>query len=199
MQSLPSALIGAGIGATLAVVLDPISGRRRRSLMQDKLRSAARQAGYAAGKAGRDLANRTRGAVASARNLGPDHSDPGDEILVERVRATMGHFVSHPHAIGVFAHGGRVVLQGPILADEVGYLLSAIEGVPGVWRVESQLEPHDVAGGIPSLQGGAPRARRGFLARAWSPASGVLAAVGGAGLAVLLAREIARTPVAIPE
>ena len=75
-----------------------------------------------------------------------------DDILIERVRAQLGRPVSHPRAIEVRAESGKVVLSGPILADEAEDLIQRISRIPGVRSIESQLEVHAEPGDIPSLQ-----------------------------------------------
>jgi hypothetical protein len=47
-----------------------------------------------------------------------------------------------------------VTLQGPILATEVHGLLHALAKVPGVAKVENQLEKHETPASLPLLQGG---------------------------------------------
>jgi hypothetical protein len=187
MRPLPSALLGAGIGATLAAVLDPSSGRRRRAFVQDKLVHMARRGSVVATRAGRDLAHRTKGVLATARQLGR-RSAVDDVIVAERVRATIGHFVSPPRAVQVIADRGTVLLEGRIPSSELEALLSAVEGVPGVLYVESRLEAGDA-----SAQSSRPR-----RSRRWSRRAGAWAAVGGVGvLAVaVVARALAEAEAA---
>jgi hypothetical protein len=175
MQPIPSALVGAGVGAIFAIVLDPVSGRRRRALMQEKVLRVARRGSRTASKAGRDVAHRAKGVLAAARHVGPE-SAVDDAVLVERVRATMGHFASHPQAISVVAHRGTIVLEGQILAGEVDQVIDAIEGVPGVSRVENRLDTRETRG----------KTRQESRQRRWFPSVGAIAAVGGAGLAAIL-------------
>jgi len=52
----------------------------------------------------------------------------------------------------VRAESGRVILSGPILADEADDLIRRISRVPGVRSIESQLDLHADAGDDPSLQ-----------------------------------------------
>jgi hypothetical protein len=66
----------------------------------------------------------------------------------------MGRYTSHPSAIEVMANNGRITLRGNILATEVQPIVSAVKTVPGVKRVENQLQVHEKAANIPDLQGG---------------------------------------------
>ena len=58
---------GLALGATLAYLLDPDRGGRRRALLRDKARHATRSISEAAETSARDIANRSRGASASLR------------------------------------------------------------------------------------------------------------------------------------
>jgi uncharacterized membrane protein len=108
-----------------------------------------------------------------------------DDVLAERVRAELGRFVSHPHAIQVDVTEGRVTFRGPILKAEVKRLLRAIEHVRGVRDVVSALEEHKEAGSVPALQGGGapPLPQPEIWQREWSPTTRVLVGTSAAALA----------------
>jgi len=108
-----------------------------------------------------------------------------DEVLVERVRARLGHVVSHPRSIEVTANQGRVTLRGPVLAREVDDLLRAVASVRGVSGVENRLEVHPQPGDVPGLQGKGrrPEPPLELLQRNWSPATRLLAGTTGGVLA----------------
>ena len=65
-----------------------------------------------------------------------------DDKLVHRIRARVAHEVAHPHAIDISVRDGCVIVRGPIQAQEVDALLSAVRSVRGVRNVESRLEVH---------------------------------------------------------
>jgi uncharacterized membrane protein len=115
------------------------------------------------------------------------HEPVEDDVLTERVRAKLGRLVSHSHAVEVSAANGVVTLKGPILKREAGGLVRAIARVPGVCDVVDQLESHEQAGNVPSLQGGrAPVGDRPDVLQAnWAPAT--RAVVGTAGAALVAA------------
>jgi hypothetical protein len=69
----------------------------------------------------------------------------------------MGRYISHPHAVEVTAYAGVVTLTGNVLAHEVQPFIASVKSIPGVRRVENQLEAHEDAGNIPDLQGGKTR------------------------------------------
>jgi hypothetical protein len=145
-------LAGVGLGATLAFLLDPNRGARRRALVRDKAVWGTRRTGEALDATARDLANRSRGIVAATR--GRWSGQPvDDDRLVDRVRAKLGRVCTHAHAIDVEACDGEVTLRGPILSNEVDDVLATTGSVRGVEFVCNELEPHDSSDGIPSLQG----------------------------------------------
>lgn len=145
-------LLGLAIGAMVAFVADPQSGRRRRALARDQFIRAKRKTRDALDATGRDVANRTSGTMAALRGRWTSAA-VDDERLVERVRAVLGRVCSHPRAIDVDAVDGRVTLRGPILAGEMDNVLRKIGGVRGVADVANELELHESADGIPALQG----------------------------------------------
>lgn len=63
---LGSAGLGAGLGAGLMYLLDPQSGKRRRTVAKDKAVHAVKQGGTALGKKSRHLGNRGKGLVMEA-------------------------------------------------------------------------------------------------------------------------------------
>jgi uncharacterized membrane protein len=116
---------------------------------------------------------------------GENGVDVDDDVLVERVRPRLGRASSHLRAIDVLAWDGVVTLRGPILRHELKPVLRAVERVPGVRRVVSELDEHRQAGNIPALQGGstAAEAQPDVLQRNWSPSTRVVA--GGGALALV--------------
>jgi hypothetical protein len=88
----------------------------------------------------RDLSNRVQGFLAAQqRRLRSEH--PTDSLVRERVRSTMGHYVSHPHSIDVDVHQGCVTLQGQVPGRELRELVQGISQVPGVRDVVNHLQP----------------------------------------------------------
>jgi uncharacterized membrane protein/gas vesicle protein len=177
-------LAGAAVGAVAMYITDPETGRRRRALARDKVQHLVNKTGDAIQVTTRDLNNRVQGirAEASRRIIGtPSVSD--DQLLMERVRAKLGRAVSHPHAVKVEAHDGRVILSGPILTHEKEQLLKVVRDVPGVLDVQDNMEVHDTPDSIPSLQGGKPRQPLpSFMQDNWPPTLRAIATVGGGAL-----------------
>jgi hypothetical protein len=180
MNKASALLWGLAAGAGLMYFYDPDRGNRRRALLRDRMVRMRNDARDTLEAASRDLSNRSYGLWAELTSI--CSLDPvSDETLAARVRARMGHLISHPRAIQVTANQGRVTLSGPILASEVDTLLNGVAGVRGVMGVENRLEVH-AQPDIPSLQGHArrPQAECGFHPAQWSPGARLLAsAVGG--------------------
>ena len=179
-------LMSAAIGAAAMYFFDPKAGRRRRTRTRDKAQRAARKLRAAYDVTARDARHRAQGLQAMGRRLLRRDGEVSDEKLIGRVRAVLGRYVSHPHAVEVDAHEGEVSLAGPILQHEVAALLGAVKGVPGVRRVSNQLQAHKQPGNVSSLQGGVPRPGQRFelLQHNWSPAARL--AVGFVGLLLFL-------------
>jgi hypothetical protein len=176
------ALGAAAAGAVAMYALDPDMGRRRRALVRDRLVHAAHKTTDAVDTTSRDLTNRARGVVADIR--GRFHAaDVSDEVLAERVRARIGAVVGHGSAIDVGAENGRVVLTGPVLAEEIERLRRRVLAVRGVKVLDDRLEVHATPGNIPGLQG-RPRTPRGgevfeLWQENWSPTARLLTSLAG--------------------
>ncbi len=180
MQSRGALVTGLGIGAGLMYFLDPERGGRRRAVFRDKTAHVANRGGDALRAARRDLTARTSGTVARVR-AAFDRRAVDDRILVERVRAHLGHLVAHPRAVEVTAIDGVVTIRGPILQAEALRLLKALERLRGVRKVINLLQEHTDAAHVPALQGGSTS--RGARSFTWSPAVRAVAGATGTALA----------------
>lgn len=170
---------GAAIGAAAMYLSDPDRGRRRRALLRDKTISLANQAGDVLDITLHDLNNRMQGLFAEANRMLFHRNDWADDrVLVERVRAKIGRAMSHPHPVHVTARQGWIILSGPVLAHEKTPLLQAVKMVPGVAGIEDNLEVHENAEGMPSLQGEG-RQRQQRLQENWPPSLRAAALLGG--------------------
>jgi hypothetical protein len=187
---------GLGLGAGLMYLFDPDRGPRRRARIRSTVAAAQHRSTSAFGKAARDLNNRTAGVIAELRGA-MSREEVDDDVLVARVASKLGHVVSHPHAIGVTVEDGVVILEGPILADEIDLLLKTVRRVRGVRDVDDRLDMFEEAGNVPSLQGGRPRTgpRIDILQHNWSPATRALAGAAGGALVVygLARRDVVGT------
>ncbi len=173
----------AGLGAGSMYLLDPDRGKRRRAEIRNKAKHINRVAVQAVGKTERDLRNHLLGVVAGIGSL-VRSEEVADDVLQARIRSKLGRIVSHPHAIEVKVADGRVILTGPILADEVVPLVETISGTAGLKSIENLLELHENAADIPALQGGKRRGgeRFGPFKTSWSPTTRLVAGLAGGAL-----------------
>jgi osmotically-inducible protein OsmY len=149
------------LGAGLMYMLDPQRGRGRRALAMDKARSIVNRTGRTFRQVGQDLRNRTRGYAHEARGMVGAEDAVSAERLLQRVRAEMGHVVSHAGMIQVMTDNhGRVTLHGKVLAPEVDPLVACVKGVGGVTEVINLLavkntdqEMHEQEAGFGTPQG----------------------------------------------
>jgi gas vesicle protein len=187
-MSTRDVLAGAGIGAALAFMFDPAGGGRRRALARDKAVRAMRKTRDGLDATARDMAQRARGIAAASRGRWSNET-VDDGRLLERVRAKLGRACSHPRAIDVEVREGEVTLRGPILAGEVDDLLATAEAVRGVRAVVNELDPHEDASGIPSLQGEGRTAGPSLdiMQHNWAPATRALVTAGIVATGVYLA------------
>jgi hypothetical protein len=178
-------LTGVAIGAALSMLFDPVSGRRRRARVRDKVAKVTRRTREGIDVAGRDMANRARGVAAEARRA-VSSDEPDDRVLEARVRSELGRLVSHPGAISVDANEGTVTLRGAVLASEESALTTGVAGVHGVKNVVNALAVHEHADGVPALQGrgSRPGRRMDLLQPNWAPATRLLVGSAGSALAI---------------
>lgn len=175
-----SAGVGAGLGAGLMYLLDPQGGRRRRALARDKTVSALKTGGNTALKTGKNLGNRTKGLVHEAGSLLHRGGEVDDHVLCDRVRSKIGRIASHPSNIEVTSLDGRVKLLGSVPVSEADQLLATVAKVKGVKDVDCQLQFLENDDALHQGNGSS----RSRLARAWKPATLILAGTGGAALAI---------------
>jgi uncharacterized membrane protein len=175
-RSFTYATGGFLLGAGLNYFFDPVRGRRRRRRIGDLGAKLRRKERNLLDKASRDAAHRVHGVV--ERTVHPLSPAAPDQVIEGRVRAQLGHVLSHSHAIEVTVRDGTVALRGPILEREATEALHQVRQIAGVRDVIDQLERHPTADRIPSLQG-EPVSRRG---EQWTPAARGGAILGGAAL-----------------
>ena len=180
MNKLTSILAGIGLGAGLMYYFDPETGNRRRALTRDQFVSMKHQADDAIDVSIRDFRNRSKGLMAETAARLSSKETP-DWVLEERVRAEMGRSVRHSSAIEVRARDGNIVLQGPILADEVERMIQNVAKVHGVKNVKNQLDIHQEPGNIPALQGGSKEKikKAEWEQEFWSPSMRLISSVAG--------------------
>jgi hypothetical protein len=161
MTHFSSLCNGLGIGALGMYFLDPLRGRYRRALVRDRGARWMHDAQHALSVGWRDLEHRACGWLAKRRShLGS--TPASDATLQSRVRSKLGRAVSHPRAIEVTAHQGRIRLSGHLLAGELSCVLDCVRNIPGVTEIDNALQVHDDARDQPQLQGSTGRHSAGL-------------------------------------
>ncbi len=185
----------AAASATLAYLLDPERGKRRRAALRDKSVHGAVRLRDTAGKTIRDVEHRVQGLEARAKAAFDAEPIP-DYILTERLRSKLGRVVSHPHAVEITAKDGQITLSGSVLEAEVRDLLHLVNAERGVESVENRmkvLEGAAVPG--PEARGPRPAIRPDFMQENWAPATRLLASL--IGTAMLIGGARTRTAVGV--
>jgi len=145
-------LTGCGIGAFTMYLLDPGRGALRRSNIRDKFIRAGHVVADRADRQARNLANHAKGAIYEAQAKLRGRRVP-DEVLVERVRAQLGHVVSHPGSLDVRVDDGCIIVSGPVLAGELAKIQDRLQQTRGVCDFDLQVTEHLDTEDVPGLQG----------------------------------------------
>ena len=136
-----TALAIGAVGAAAAFFLDPVSGRRRRHMLRDKLSSAFRGARERASRRGRYLRGRAAGALEEARRSETVRIPENDQVLTQKVESEAIGYEGVPSGrVNVNAEGGVVILRGQVDSpDDVVRLEKLVREVDGVRGVENLL------------------------------------------------------------
>lgn len=137
-------VFGAIAGAGLMYLLDPRGGARRRALIRDQVLHAGRSARMYTGKLARRAKNEVRGGIEEQKAWWRERGERiDDDVLVERVRAQLGHVLRHPAAVHVTANDGTISLRGLVLHGETRKVCDRLEATRGVRNYNIALEEHD--------------------------------------------------------
>lgn len=152
-MSFKSLVFGTVIGAGLMYFFDPEKGKRRQAEVRNQWNKFQNTTTSQAEAIAKDSLNRARGsAIETIQHFA---SDPvTDEILVARVRAELGHYVSQPGAVTVTADEGIVILQGTVSAQEVQPFVAKVRSMAGIRGVENQLklrQSTEISSGEPTV------------------------------------------------
>ena len=128
---------GIALGALAMYIADPVQGRRRRALLQDKFTHVTHSTSRLMDQTLHDAHNRWSGLQASAmRVLSQRRAKPiDDHVLEARVRSRLGRAMSHMRDVEVHAHQGSVTLSGHLDHDERDKVLALVSAIPGVESV----------------------------------------------------------------
>lgn len=132
----------ASIGAAIAYLFDPQSGRRRRAQLRDRSAGLVRKGFRRLGRAGRHAQAEAYGLSQKAQHLREEPKPmPDDATLAQKVETELFRDPDIPKGqINVNAEKGTVVLRGEIGTPElIRDLEERARKVQGVERVENLL------------------------------------------------------------
>jgi osmotically-inducible protein OsmY len=134
-------LAAGATGAALAFFLDPVSGKRRRHLVRDKVVSTFRGARERAARRRRYMQGQAEGRVKEARRAGAVQVPENDRVLVDKVESEAIGYSGVPSGrVNVNAESGVVILRGQVESpDDVVRLEKLVREVDGVRGVENLL------------------------------------------------------------
>jgi BON domain len=141
--SARSFLGGAAVGVTLAYLLDPEQGHRRRRLLVDHAAASVRRSSRQGARAIRIGLARAEGhARGFVHRLRPPAKEPPDDVtLAHKVESVVFRDPKFPKGqISINAEEGEVFLRGQLDRPELIHdLEEAVRSVPCVRRVENLL------------------------------------------------------------
>jgi uncharacterized membrane protein len=134
---------GIALGALAMYIADPVQGRRRRALLQDKLLHATHVTSKKMDQTLHDARNRWSGVQTGVmRLLSSRQAKPiDDHVLEARVRSRLGRAMSHVRDVEVHAHQGQVTLSGSIDAEVQEKIQKLVATIPGVESVSGPTQP----------------------------------------------------------
>jgi osmotically-inducible protein OsmY len=140
-------IVGGAIGAALAYLFDPDSGRGRRVRLRDQAMSEVRKARERADAKKRYVSNVARGRVSELVSPGPDNRQPDDATLSERIRSEVfGAPDVADDRIALTVVDGVAELRGELDArEDVELIADRVAAVPGVTGVRNLLRVHGQA------------------------------------------------------
>jgi osmotically-inducible protein OsmY len=134
-------VVGGLIGAAVAYLLDPVSGRGRRTRLRDRGLAESRRLRERADAKKRHLSNVTRGAMSELSAPGPDERDPDDTTIAQRIQSEVFGSADVPKdRIALTVADGVAELRGELDAQEdIDALFIRVSAVPGVRDVRNHL------------------------------------------------------------
>jgi osmotically-inducible protein OsmY len=134
-------LLAGAVGAAVAFFLDPVSGKRRRHVVRDKVGSALRAARDRASRRGRYLRGQAAGALEEARRAGTVRIPENDQTLAHKVESEALGYAGVPSGrVNVNAEQGVVILRGQVdTPSDVRRIEKLVREVDGVRAVENLL------------------------------------------------------------
>lgn len=139
---MKSFLLGLGLGASLAYLLDPQLGRRRRALTRDRVAATARRGARQLGRVRRKATSDVAGMEERISHLSFTDSEPANDAdLKARVETELFRDPDIPKGqININVENRVVVLRGELnRPEEINRIESKVESIPGVADVENLL------------------------------------------------------------
>ncbi|WP_129645279.1 hypothetical protein [Peristeroidobacter agariperforans] len=184
MNSLARSIVGVALTAAAVYFLDPVSGRERRVLLQDKCRRAARSIDRQTRDIRRDASDRY---FASRGKAQAPIRQKSDRAVSKTVCGAIRQSVAHPESIDVAVDHGHVFLRGRLMPHEHQRLLDEVRRQPGVFVITDHLSDH-LGNGESSIENG-HRFRSAAGRSAWGTTGRVLGACAGGALLIWGIRE----------
>jgi osmotically-inducible protein OsmY len=133
--------LGVALGAAIAFLFDPRSGRRRRKVGGDWSRARVRRAGRAVARTGRGVRAEAYGVSQKVQHLKEEEKpQPDDVTLAHKVESEIFRDAKVPKGqINVNAENGVVYLRGEAGEDMIRDLVEKTRKVQGVQAVENLL------------------------------------------------------------
>ena len=133
--------IAAALAAAAAWLLDPVSGRRRRAQLRDRLPALARRGVARGGRARRRVTADTYGLVRKATHLHERPKDLDDATLKNKVETELFRPADAPKGqVSVNVQHGVVQLRGAVDSpDLIDDLVKRTRSIRGVREVENLL------------------------------------------------------------
>lgn len=135
-------VVGLAVGAALALLLAPTSGRRSRAAIKDRLGKVgdgAVDATTATADKIVDIAHRVEGLANNVEaKIAADSENDDDSTIADRVRSVLGHHevAKSIERLNIDCADGVITLRGPMLDQATqDILVTAIQTVPGVKEV----------------------------------------------------------------
>lgn len=133
-------LLAGAAGAAAAFFLDPVSGKRRRSVLKDRVAGTARTVAGKVQQRGRYVASTAAGKVEAFRHR-QDEPPENDQTLAHKVESEVFQPAGLPKGkVNVNAENGVVVLRGQVKTpDQIKEIESRARKVQGVRDVRNLL------------------------------------------------------------
>ncbi len=149
-----SMLSGIVLGAGVMALLDPGRGASRRAFLRNKLVHWSRLGIRELRRKVKYYSQDTYGQIQEKWARAKETPVP-DDVLEERVKAQIGHVLSH-HSVKVRADNGHVTVDGPVMMGETDKLADRLRVTRGVRSFDLFVTEHRKGEHVSNLQGRSP-------------------------------------------